>query len=385
MKNVFYTILCICLFTFAANAAPKAGKPVQKCGESYNVKDFGAKGDGTADDTRAIQSAIDYVMEHGGGTLYFPNGHYRLATLQDTCNVKAHLIIKPIQTPGTRDYVMIKLQGENSVCTPCSYASHTAEDKSEVWSNGTVLMSDVLGEIQTDPSQVPTSILAAGAGNNVYGLNQAIVRLQDLAFQAKAEAGKYPYLSGVNMAYAATVYTDNILIYASTRNMILTSPSKEGHYSAGFIGPRTWCNPEEEFRNINVKTAFRYGFIFSEHSNGNNLSAWNCDNAYVFSRMDHSSWFGRIHAQNCKNIITSLEVPFAGHSVGNAFIKIEQVGIEVNSGQKPVDFNYQYFVDDPQNHLYGLLYYHIVVSNVGADNSYYKTNGGAHIQAVPTF
>ena len=320
-----------------------------------------------------------------GAVRFISRTAYRLAAVQDTCKVRAHLIVKPRQSPGRRDYVMIRLQGESSVVTPCSYASHTTEDKAEVWKNGTVLVSDAVGELQTDPAQVPVSVLAAGAGDNLYLLNQAVVRLQDLAFQVKAEAGKYPYLSGVNMAYAATVYTDNILIYSSIRNMALTSPTGDGHYSAGFIAPRTWCNPEQEFRNICVKSAFRFGFVFSEHANGNNLSAWNCDNAFVFSRMDHSAWFGRIHAQNCANIVSSLNVEFAGHGVGDAFLKIEQVGIEVNSGQKPVDFNYRCFVDDPDNHLYGTLYYHIVKSNVGADNSYFKADGGAHLKAIPSF
>lgn len=99
----------------------------------YDVKNFGAVGDGVTDDTRAIQSALDYAVDHGGGTVYFPNGLYRLATLQDTCKVRAHLIVKPRQSPGRRDYVMIRLQGESSVVTPCSYASHTTEDKAEVW------------------------------------------------------------------------------------------------------------------------------------------------------------------------------------------------------------------------------------------------------------
>ena len=287
MKRIFYVacavLLCACVGRADRNRAGATDPMKADGGLVYDVKNFGAVGDGVTDDTRAIQSALDYAVDHGGGTVYFPNGLYRLATLQDTCKVRAHLIVKPRQSPGRRDYVMIRLQGESSVVTPCSYASHTTEDKAEVWKNGTVLVSDAVGELQTDPAQAPVSVLAAGAGDNLYLLNQAVVRLQDLAFQVKAEAGKYPYLSGVNMAYAATVYTDNILIYSSIRNMVLTSPTGDGHYSAGFIAPRTWCNPEQEFRNICVKSAFRFGFVFSEHANGNNLSAWNCDNAFVFS------------------------------------------------------------------------------------------------------
>ena len=53
-----------------------------------NVKTFGAKGDGTTDDTLAIQSAINYLNALGGGTLYFPNGIYLSDMLTMYSNIK---------------------------------------------------------------------------------------------------------------------------------------------------------------------------------------------------------------------------------------------------------------------------------------------------------
>ena len=47
-----------------------------KLRESVSVKDFGAVGDGTTDDTTAIQSAINYCVTNGS-ELYFPKGSYR--------------------------------------------------------------------------------------------------------------------------------------------------------------------------------------------------------------------------------------------------------------------------------------------------------------------
>jgi parallel beta-helix repeat protein len=47
-------------------------------GAATNVQDFGAVGDGTTNDTAAIQAAINSLAN--GGTLFFPNGEYKLTS-----------------------------------------------------------------------------------------------------------------------------------------------------------------------------------------------------------------------------------------------------------------------------------------------------------------
>lgn len=59
--------------TFAGDARFKSGDPW------FDVKAFGAVGDGVADDTAAIQAAIN-ALSANGGTIFFPNGYYKCTT-----------------------------------------------------------------------------------------------------------------------------------------------------------------------------------------------------------------------------------------------------------------------------------------------------------------
>lgn len=58
----------------ASGRATSSGTTSKRSSADGNVHEYGAKGDGKADDTRAVQSAID----SGSGSVYFPKGVYRI-------------------------------------------------------------------------------------------------------------------------------------------------------------------------------------------------------------------------------------------------------------------------------------------------------------------
>lgn len=57
----------------------------------FNIRDFGAAGDGVHLDTEAIQAAIDSCSEHEGGTVVVPAGTYLTGTIFLKSNTALHL------------------------------------------------------------------------------------------------------------------------------------------------------------------------------------------------------------------------------------------------------------------------------------------------------
>lgn len=53
----------------------------------FNVKDYGATGNGSSDDSNAIQNAINDALAQGG-TVYFPSGNYRVTRTLEISNQK---------------------------------------------------------------------------------------------------------------------------------------------------------------------------------------------------------------------------------------------------------------------------------------------------------
>ena len=61
----------------SSSADPLPDPWVRRDRMPINVKDYGAQGDGTTDDTAAIQAAFDASVPTGGQTVFFPAGTYK--------------------------------------------------------------------------------------------------------------------------------------------------------------------------------------------------------------------------------------------------------------------------------------------------------------------
>src|SRR5258706_7750470 len=93
-------ILLVCSRPATARAAQTA--------VAFNIRDFGAKGDGIVKETAAIQSAVDAAAKQGGGTVTIPAGRY----LSGTIHLKSNITLQI--SPGA----MVAFSPDNSDFDP---------------------------------------------------------------------------------------------------------------------------------------------------------------------------------------------------------------------------------------------------------------------------
>src|SRR5512137_1095811 len=74
-----YVALAFALFSLALFHSCTDGQAPVSRPDRFDVRDFGAAGDGKTDDTGAFQKALDSAGKNGGGTVYAPRGNYHFA------------------------------------------------------------------------------------------------------------------------------------------------------------------------------------------------------------------------------------------------------------------------------------------------------------------
>lgn len=107
---------------------------------SVNVKSFNAKGDGTTDDTAAIQSAINYLNGLGGGALIFGSGEaYCISStliIPQVIDIDfKNCVLKPITGGTFLNNYMICINASNGTSWDIAYSSRVGYLKNVTFDN----------------------------------------------------------------------------------------------------------------------------------------------------------------------------------------------------------------------------------------------------------
>lgn len=179
----------------------------------FNVKAYGAKGDGVSNDTPAIQATISAAVASGGGVVYLPPGTY--------------LCSQTISIDRSTNSTRVSLIGSGSGSTILKYSgSGTLID---VIGNGSSVNDNYLSFQIISGLELTTTGAVQGKGVSLYQL--ALIRLADLRISG-FDTGLY--INGVEHSEfnAISFRWNNKGIYATSTDLVtLTCPNNLTFYS----------------------------------------------------------------------------------------------------------------------------------------------------------
>lgn len=335
----------------------------------FNVFDFGAKGDGITDDTAAIQSAIDFVAERGGGKILFPytKGGYRIASpgIEDIDGkpVRAQLVIPA----GVHN---IQLEGEMPCRLLNSYQVRPLESvknnfKPTVFgtlrNNNTWIFSDWEAPEEHNSTARPWAILAAPEGTSCRGkFSVSQFSIANLEFRVHLNKEKmYPTQSAVNLQNVSRVnisYSQFCLNEQVGDTVLGKELQPNPCHTAGLI-----TSGDQDDNNVLRNVAaqgFRYGFVLGENVVADCLYAHNCEEGITFHDCSHLTVIYHLVAQHNAVILSTATTALFGMPKGPCNVIVDSVNFECGTGLKPAVSALKYGVYDPENRLCGSLTWH---------------------------
>lgn len=334
-----------------------------------NVFDFGAKGDGIADDTRAIQRAIDFAAERGGGKILFPytRGGYRVASpgVEEVGGrpVRAQLVIPA----GSAN---IQLEGEMPCRLLNAYMVRPMESVKDnfvpttfgtMQKNNTRIFSDWDAPEERDPAARPWSILAAPEGTSCKGrFSAAQFSVANLEFRVRLDREKmYPTESAVNLKNVSRVHISDSQFCLDEQvgdTLLQKELQPNPCHTAGLITSGDQ-NDDNVLRNVAAQ-GFRYGFVCGEHVVADYLYIHNCEEGITFHDASHLSVIRHIVAQHNAVILSTTTEKLFGMEKGPCNVQIDSVNLECGTGLRPAVCALRYGVSDPEDRLRGSLVWH---------------------------
>ena len=337
---------------------------------AFDVRDFGAKGDGVTDDTAAFQAAIDAVAAQSAGKIvipYSPKG-YRIAgpgrEFVDGKPCRGQLVIPPV--PGLN----IAFEGEMPCKLLYSYQVRPPESVKNNFTptrfgtmkiDNTCIFSDWTPPEEHDPTARPWTILATVQGNSCKGrFSVALVSIANLEFRAHLDKETmYPKGGCVNLQNSsrAIVRDSQFCLDDNVGDTVLGKSLQPNPCHTVGLMMSGDQNDNQVLNNVAVQ-GFRYGLVLGEHIVADYLYVHNCEEGIVFHDASHLSVINHVVAQHNRVIVSTAPNGLFGHGAGPCNVIFGSVNFESGLGLLPEVSRLVFGVSDPGNRLRGSLVWH---------------------------
>lgn len=362
----------------------------------YNVKDFGALGDGKTDDTAAISKVASLLVENGGGIMFFPKGTYLKSGLTPIV-IPSNSMVMGIGEESS----VIKL-GDNSSTTTILQIANFATDV-------TIIGIGVDGNRENQTAPRSYSILAYRASrlyfervsvkNSYYiGLgfsNCHTFTVRSCSFEKSYHCGLWIYSDTTSDPYISTYANiddvdshyndlDGIIVDANDVNITNSRFNYNGQdvHEGGALGA-AGIYSEKHIHNLNVSNTtccFNTEFGINVRGEGLKITNSTCENnalAGIYIRGGENNSNVSISNNTCRNNGTSnTTVPYS--KAGIAFQQTFGLTLQGNlcyddrqDGEKTQTYGIE-SVDDLSSNVY-LLGNHLLYNKLEPENVRYQT------------
>ena len=182
--------------TYSAAQTFPAGTFLDKGNHVYNVKSYGATGDGTTDDTTTLQAAIDAAC--GGDIVFFPDGVYKFSTLSIVdsagCSREGITLMGTSSVPDSDVGATLKTTTTNATAITVSTGRVTMI-RLGITTSGTPTSGQILVNLTSSPSYGNLYMQDVWLDNYYEGLRmERGGRLQNVRFAHQISSARSLYL-----------------------------------------------------------------------------------------------------------------------------------------------------------------------------------------------